>query len=62
MMKGLGCCSVVEYLPSICEALGLIPSTEKKTKQKTMKRNERVLEFQAPSIGMNPQLRKEANF
>lgn len=38
VVKDLGCCSVVEYLPSICEALGLIPSTEKKKKKNDEKK------------------------
>lgn len=33
LVQGWGCRSVVETLSSMCKVLGLIPSTENKTKQ-----------------------------
>jgi hypothetical protein len=44
---GLGCSSVVQLLPSMCEALGLIPAPKKKRpkKKKNLSPKLRILIF-----------------
>jgi hypothetical protein len=37
--RGLGWSSVVEYLPSMCKALGVIPTVKKKYISKTLQHN-----------------------
>jgi hypothetical protein len=36
--EGMGCSSVVEQLPSMCEALGPIPAPKKKRQKKERKK------------------------